>query len=78
MVKTERTEKPTMIYKKKIHTKLKIEQQKPNKKIGWLGRSWRKNIFFCIKVFICHLFKQIYLSYYINGLSLYALPEKRI
>ena len=46
MVKTERTEKPTMIYKKKIHTKLKIEQQKPNKKIGWLGRSWRKNIFF--------------------------------
>jgi hypothetical protein len=34
MVKTERTEKPTMIYKKKVHTKLKIEQQKPNKKIG--------------------------------------------
>ena len=61
MVKTERTEKPTMIYKKKIHTKLKIEQQKPNKKIGWLGRSWRKNIFF----FVLRYLFAIYLNKYI-------------
>jgi hypothetical protein len=46
MVKTERTEKPTMIYKKKIHTKLKIEQQKPNKKSDDSGVPEGKIFFF--------------------------------